>query len=127
VITPREATSPRPGADNIATSLRVRRHHAAESAVEPIGPRGSIAALRPPASVLASSADVGLVLARFSSRIGGGFDPDLEEGMERRHLDRFIDGFRDHGRSPLEGTDVAQATGNAPQGLVQRSLKLLAR
>jgi hypothetical protein len=48
-------------------------------------------------------ADVGLVLARFSRPIGGGFDPALEKGMAHRHLDIFIDGLREHGQPPLEG------------------------
>ncbi len=48
-------------------------------------------------------ADVGLVLARFSRPIRGGFDPELEEDMAHRHLDIFIDGLRDHGQPPLEG------------------------
>jgi AcrR family transcriptional regulator len=48
-------------------------------------------------------ADVGLVLARFSKPISGGFDPDLEVGMAHRHLDIFIDGLRDHGQPALEG------------------------
>jgi hypothetical protein len=48
-------------------------------------------------------ADVGLVLARFSRPIGGGFDADLQEAMAHRHLDIFIDGLRDHGQPALEG------------------------
>ena len=48
-------------------------------------------------------ADVGLVLARFSRPIGGGFDPALEQGVAHRHLEIFIDGLREHGQPPLEG------------------------
>jgi AcrR family transcriptional regulator len=49
-------------------------------------------------------ADVGLALTRFSRPIGGGFDPELEEGFAHRHLDVFIDGLQDHGHGrPLTG------------------------
>jgi AcrR family transcriptional regulator len=51
-------------------------------------------------------ADVGLVLARFSRPIGGGFDPELEASLAHRHIDVFIDGLRDNGRPPLPSLGV---------------------
>ena len=59
----------------------------------------------------AEFADVSLVLVRFATPIGSGFDPELERPLAHRHLDIYVDGLRAGNRQAA--ADI-NSTGAAP-------------